>query len=215
MAFRSIEEIRSGRTEAKDPPKWIQGILLRAWFLLIPMLAFSYVRDKQIEPAVAQAKKEILQERAVAENARVQTLGEATKFNLKRSQLEALSDTFAVRFGQIQSVLDSIRIIQADDFAQRRMLESERDSLLSVVSHSMGEQQTKSARLQELQVKIDALRVAIEQRETESTKLAAEARANRDLAERVLRPEQFEKITALVNGAGNYPDRDALPKRGN
>ena len=209
MSFRTIEEIRSGKSERKDPPKWIQGILVRAWFLLIPFLAFDYVKSKRIEPALKQREQEIAQEVAKSEAERVQVLSEVTQINIKKAQLGALADTFQVRFADIQAVLDSIAIIQRADMAERTVLEAERDSLLRVVSLSMGEQQQKSKRLEELQSKLNTLRETIDQRETESARLEKEAAANRDLAKRVLDPEQFETITALVNGSGRYPDRDA------
>ncbi len=210
MSFRTIDEIRSGRSERRDPPKWIQGILVRAWFLLIPFLAFDYVKSKRIEPALQQKKQELAQEVQKAEAERVQVLSEVSRINMKKAQLGALADTFQVRFDAIQAVLDSISIIQEQDRAERTVLEAERDSLLGVVSLSMGEQQVKSARLEKLQKSLDSLRVEIEQRETEAARLAKEADANRDLAKRVLEPERFQKITALINGEGKYPSRDSL-----
>jgi hypothetical protein len=64
-----------------------------------------------------------------------------------------------------------------------------------------------------MQQKIDSLKAMIAARDEEIQKLEAERKADADLTERVLRPDLFRKNSALFTGEGDYPNRDALPKR--
>ena len=47
----------------------------------------------------------------------------------------------------------------------------------------------------------------------EAQRLDEETSTNLDLADRVLNPIKYRKNTALVTGKGDFPNRDALPKR--
>jgi hypothetical protein len=70
-----------------------------------------------------------------------------------------------------------------------------------------------SAALQRMQAQVDSLRDRISAHRDETVRLEEQIAETRDLTDRVLRPEAYRKNNALVAGEGNFPNRDALPKR--
>lgn len=211
--MRTIEDIRANTNEPKHAPRWVQWVLIRTWLVVIPIVAFNYAQSKKVEPAVHEIDQAIQKLSVERETSRLAVLGDANRLGMRISQLQALADTFQVRFDQVQAVLDSVRSVQAKDIAERNALQSEIDSLRSVYSQSSGSTVQKSERLSRLQNRVDSLHVVIEDRTRQAARLEAEASTNRDLRERVLDPHRFQDPHALVDGPGDYPNRDAMKKR--
>lgn len=214
MGVRSVAEIRRLHYDRPgDPPKWVRGVLERAWFVLVPLFAGIWFEAKQIEPRIKELATQLEQQRKTADNARTEVLKQATQIKTRVSALSALADTFEVRFQQVDAVLDSIRTLQSADRAERLATEHEIDSLRTVYSLSEGDKLKKSSRLALLQNRVDSLRAVITTREAETAQLEAQIEQSRDLRDRVLHPDKYRETDALVRGAGSFPDRDALPKR--
>ncbi len=129
------------------------------------------------------------------------------------SRLRAEADTFSVRSGQYAAVLDSVLTIQRKHVSETHRLEIQSDSLRAILSETDGKSLQYSDSLTRMQAQVDSLRTLIDSRLVEAKRLEEEIAVNRDLADRLNRPEIYRKNTALVTGAGSYPNRDALPKR--
>jgi hypothetical protein len=191
----------------------VKLLAARSWFLIIPLIGLVYANAKQITPKFQQIKTDIVvQEKAITEE-RVRVLKGAREMEVRISQLHALQDTFAVRFAGIDSLADSVNVLLTADRRAMDQLQAELDSLRQVYSLAMGESQANSESLQALSPVVDSLKAAIVTRTTEAESLDGETATNLDLADRVLNPIKYRKNTALVTGKGDFPNRDALPKR--
>ncbi len=213
MSAKTAADIRANDFRKSEPPKWIQAVLHRTWLVLIPLIAVSWYRTNRVEPAVKELETTIAVERAAAEKVRGDILSKRKAPSTRMSMLNALADTFAVRFEQIDSVLDSVRVLQSKDFAEKAGLEAQIDSLRTVYSESEGAAAQRSQVVAALQARVDSLRGAIEARDEERVRLESEAVSNQGLVERVLYPDKFRKTTALWTGAGQFPNRDSLKTR--
>lgn len=210
MGVRTVAEIREkGYDRPGDPPRWIQSILIRTWFLLVPMVAISWYQSRKIGPMILDWTETIRKRQVEAESARKDVLSRVNATERQLSMLRALADTFEVRFEQVELVLDSVRTLQNADRAERASLEGQIDSLRGVYSRSEGEKAQKSKRLAELQARVDSLRNTIETRDHNAESLAAEVALKKAQMDRVLNPDAYRDKDALMNGPGDFPDRDA------
>jgi len=196
-----------------QPPAFLRALSHRSWYLLIPILAIAWVTEKRIEPGEKALAQQLQEERAAAERQRIETLSSARAFSIRMSMLRALVDTFEVRFGQVQAVEDTVRKIQANDLAEIRKLEQQLDSLRVEYAMADAQAQATSDSLSQLQAKVDSLNDLAAKLADERIPLEEAAAEDLDLADRIQNPDKYRKNTALVTGAGNYPNRDALPER--
>jgi hypothetical protein len=191
----------------------VKAIGARSWFLIIPLIGLVYANAKQITPKYKAIEAEIATEEKAINQERVSVLKGARELEVHISQLRALQDTFAVRFQVIDSLADSVNVLLTADRQATAKLQAELDSLQQVYSLAVGQSQAFSETLQTLSPIVDSLRTAISTRNAEATRLDEETATNADLADRVMYPNKYRKNTALVTGKGDFPNRDALPKR--
>jgi chromosome segregation ATPase len=191
----------------------VRFLAARSWFLIIPLIGLVYANAKQITPKYQQIKARIVTEEAAINQERVTVLKGAREMESHISQLHALQDTFAVRFAKVDSLADSVSVLLSADRQATGKLQAELDSLRQVYSLAMGQSQANSESLQVLSPIVDSLKTAIATRTAEAQGLDEETATNLDLADRVLNPIKYRKNTALVTGKGDFPNRDALPKR--
>jgi hypothetical protein len=191
----------------------VKFLAARSWFLIIPLIGLVYANAKQITPKYQLIKAGIVTQEAAINEERVKVLKGAREVEVHISQLHALQDTFSVRFAKIDSLADSVSVLVATDRQALGQLQAELDSLSQVYSLAMGRSQANSESLQVLSPIVDSLRTAIATRTAETQRLDEETSINLDLADRVLNPTKYRKNTALVTGKGDFPNRDALPKR--
>lgn len=197
--------------EEKKP--FLRKLLARSWFIFIPLLGVWWFHMRDLTPQVKAIEAEIHEEQISAEQTRSETLGRARKLGIDISRLKAFGDTIVVRREQIESLLDSVRVLQKAHIEETKMLEAQTDSLRQILSEAEGRSMEYSALLQEMQVQVDSLRTLIAAHREESATLKEETSQARDLMDRVLHPEEYRKNNALVAGEGEFPDRDALKKR--
>jgi hypothetical protein len=191
----------------------VKALAARSWFLIIPLIGLVYANAKQIAPKYQQIKAGIVTQEAAINDERVKVLKGARETEVHISQLHALQDTFAVRFAQVDSLADSVSVLVAADRQALGKLQAELDSLSQVYSLAMGQSQANSESLQVLSPIVDSLKTVIATCTAEAQRLDEETSTNLDLADRVLNPIKYRKNTALVTGKGDFPNRDALPKR--
>jgi hypothetical protein len=191
----------------------VKVLAARSWFLIIPLIGLVYANAKQIAPKYQQIKAGIVTQEAAINDERVKVLKGARETEVHISQLHALQDTFAVRFAQVDSLADSVSVLVAADRQALGKLQAELDSLSQVYSLAMGQSQANSESLQVLSPIVDSLKTVIATCTAEAQRLDEETSTNLDLADRVLNPIKYRKNTALVTGKGDFPNRDALPKR--
>jgi hypothetical protein len=191
----------------------VKVLAARSWFLIIPLIGLVYANAKQIAPKYQQIKAGIVTQEAAINEERVKVLKGARETEVHISQLHALQDTFAVRFAQVDSLADSVSVLVAADRQALGKLQAELDSLSQVYSLAMGQSQANSESLQVLSPIVDSLKTVIATCTAEAQRLDEETSTNLDLADRVLNPIKYRKNTALVTGKGDFPNRDALPKR--
>lgn len=196
-----------------EPPKLLSALCLRSWYLLIPLLGISWVTEKRIEPGEKAAAERLAEEQHAAEEQRIQTLAAARTFGVRMSMLRALVDTFEVRFGQVDAVADTVRQIQENDLAEIRTLEHQLDSLRVEYSIAAAQTEASSESLAVLQAAVDSLNDVAAQLGEDRVPLEEAALDDIDLADRIKNPDKYRKNSALVTGAGEYPNRDALPER--
>jgi hypothetical protein len=192
---------------------FVKFLAARSWFLIVPLIGLVYANAKQITPKVQKIRADIQAEEKAITAERVTVLKGGREMEVHISQLRALQDTFAVRFSGIDSLADSVNVLLAADRQATSKLQAELDSLRQVYSLAMGASQANSESLQVLSPIVDSLKAAIAVRTTEADSLDRETGTNLDLADRVLNPTKYRKNTALVTGKGDFPNRDALPKR--
>jgi hypothetical protein len=191
----------------------VKALAARSWFLIIPLIGLVYANAKQIAPKYQQIKAGIVTQEAAINEERVKVLKGARETEVHISQLHALQDTFAVRFAQVDSLADSVSVLVAADRQALGKLQAELDSLQKVFLLASIESQANSESLQVLSPIVDSLRNVISTCTAEAQRLDEETATNLDLADRVLNPIKYRKNTALVTGKGDFPNRDALPKR--
>jgi hypothetical protein len=191
----------------------VKVLAARSWFLIIPLIGLVYANAKQIAPKYQQIKAGIVTQEAAINEERVKVLKGARETEVHISQLHALQDTFTVRFAQVDSLADSVSVLVAADRQALGKLEAELDSLSQVYALAVIQSQANSESLQVLSPIVDSLKIAITTRTAEAQRLDEETSTNLDLADRVLNPIKYRKNTALVTGKGDFPNRDALPKR--
>jgi hypothetical protein len=192
----------------------VKALAARSWFLIVPLIGLVYANAKQVTPKYQAIKTDIAtQEKAINEE-RVRVLKGARELEVHISQLHALQDTFAVRVAGIDSLADSVNVLLTADRTAMDKLQTELDSLSQVNSLALSQSLVYSESLQVLSPIVDSLKVAISTRTAEAESLVAQTATNLDLADRILNPNKYRKNTALVTGKGDFPNRDALPKRG-
>lgn len=204
-----------------DPSRWDQpekksivpALMARSWYLIVPLIAVWWFHTKTVVPQIQAVEKQMVEDRKATEQVRSKTLAEARALGVETSKLRAEADTFSVRSGQYAAVLDSVLSIQRQHIAESHRLEAQSDSLRAILSEMEGKSLQYSDSLTRMQAQVDSLRTLIDGHQAEVKRLEEEITVNRDLADRLNRPEIYRKNTALVTGEGNYPNRDALPKR--
>ncbi len=213
MPSRLSEDREGGWGEPKEGNAFLRALFARSWFLVIPLIAVWWFEAKKIDPMAKLIDQKTAEDRKGVEASRGKLLAEARQMGVRISLLRAVGDTFSVRFNQMGVLLDSLRILEAADRKEITALEAQSESLRGVFSEAEGKSRVHSEKLTVLQATVDSLRGLIAQREEETTKLQGEIAADKDLADRVLRPEVYRRNNALLTGEGDFPNRDALPKR--
>jgi hypothetical protein len=203
----------SGNYDDEERKGFIKVLSARSWFLIIPLIGLVYANARQVQPQVKEMNRTIAEEERAIQKERTETLSKANPIRARISALAALEDTFAVRFTKVDSVSQNIlTFLEADRKATAKLL-SEMDSLRMVYSLAAGQATALSESLQALAPVIDSLQADIATRSDETKRLWGETEQNLDLTDRILHPAKYQKNNALVTGAGDFPDRDALPKR--
>lgn len=201
------------RWEEKPKNKFLTALAARSWYLVIPLIAVWWYHTHTVVPQIKAVDQKILEDRKATELVRNKTLADARALGVETSKLRAEADTFSVRSGQYAAVHDSVLAIQRGHIAESHRLEAQSDSLRAVLGEVEGRSLEYSDSLSRMQAQVDSLRVLIDGHQAEIKRLEEEIAVNRDLADRLNHPEVYRKNTALVTGEGNYPNRDALPKR--
>jgi hypothetical protein len=194
-------------------PPLLRALSLRSWYLLIPLLGIAWVTEKRIEPGEQALAQQLAEERDAAERQRIETLAEARVFGVRMSMLRALVDTFEVRFGQVDAVADTVQKIKENDLAEIRRLEQQLDSLRAEYSIAEAQTQASSESLAVLQSMVDSLNDMASKLGEDRIPLEEAALQDLDQADRITNPDKYRKNTALVTGAGDYPNRDELPEK--
>jgi chromosome segregation ATPase len=197
----------------EEQKPFYRKIVARAWFLLIPLLGIWWFHIRELTPEVKAIEAEIAEEQQTVEAERAASLKDARKLGIDISRLKAFGDTLEVRREQITALLDSIHVVRKAHIEETRILEAQTDSLRQILSQAEGRSIEYSAALQRMQAEVDSLRVKIAAHREETAQLEEQIARTRDLTDRVLRPEAYRKNNALVAGEGDFPNRDALPKR--
>ncbi|MBM3285769.1 MAG: hypothetical protein FJY88_00215 [Candidatus Eisenbacteria bacterium] len=190
-----------------------KAIFARSWFLVVPLIAMWWFEARKIDPMAKQIDAKIAEHRQGIEVTRTSSLAAARKMGVRISLLRAVGDTFQVRFAQMGDLLDSLRVLEGQERTEIRMLEAQAESLRAVFSEAQGKMGVFSDRLSVLQARVDSLRTLIAERGDETARLETEISTDKDLADRILRPDAYRKNSALVTGSGDFPNRDDLPKR--
>jgi chromosome segregation ATPase len=202
-----------GKWEKEEKNKILPALAARSWYLVVPLIAIWWFHSRTVVPAIQAVEQKMLEDRKATELVRNKTLSEARGLGVETSKLRAEADTFSVRSGQYAAVLDSVIAIQQQHITETHRLEVQSDSLRTVLSELDGRSLQYSDSLTRMQAQVDSLRTLIDGHQAEVKRLEEEIAVNRDLADRLKHPEMYRKNTALVTGKGNYPNRDALPKR--
>jgi hypothetical protein len=213
MPSRLMQDSGEGWGERGEGNPFLRALFARSWFLVIPLLGVWWFEAKKIDPMAKQIDAKIVEERKAVEASRGKLLAQARQMGVRISLLRAVGDTFTVRFGQMGVLLDSLRILEEVDRKEIAGLEAQSESLRTVFSDAEGRSRIHSDQLAGLQATVDSLRGVIAQREEETQRLEGEIATDKDLADRVLRPDAYRKNNALLTGEGDFPNRDALPKR--
>ncbi len=191
----------------------VRFIFQRSWVLIVPLIAIAWYNSRTIQPLAKKMDETTLQEKATAEGKRDEILTNATRLEARISMLAALDDTFKSRFTKIDSLIDSVSTVRASDTKDLNFLQSRADSLRKIMAGADSQSAELSAKLPPMQTKIDSLNRLIADWNTEIKRLEDARAADSSLTDRVLRPNVYRKNTALMTGAGDFPNRDALPKR--
>lgn len=188
-------------------------VLQRFWILIVPLIAVAWYNTRVIVPMGASIEQKLADDKKQAEERRSKILSDARRVGVQTSLLRALADTLDVRFKKYDSLIDSVSTLRKADETELATINRQANSLRTIYSRASGRADTLSAMLPPMQVRIDTLKTVITKRDEQIRRLEAEKQADLDLTERVLRPNQFRKNTALLTGPGSYPNRDTIPKR--
>ena len=210
---RSLGRDSSDWGREDDGNRVLKFLLQRSWVLVVPLIAIGWYQAREVAPRVQAIEAEIAAERDSVDAQRTRKLSGARRVEVGVSALRALADTFEVRFAGIDVLIDSVSALREADQSDLTWLQTQADSLQKVLSVASGKSAQLSVLLPPMQTRIDSLKSAIAARDEEIKKLEQERQADADLTERVLRPDLFRKNSALFTGEGEYPNRDALPKR--
>lgn len=197
----------------EERPSKSRFILQRTWVLVVPLIAVGWYQAREVAPRVKAIQADLAARRDSAETGRTKILSDARRVEVGISALRALSDTFQVRYAGIDALMDSVVALRDADLSDLRWLQSQADSLQKIYGDASGRSEELSRLLPPMQSRIDSLKAVIASREEEIRRLEEEKRADAEITERVLRPDLFRKNAALFTGEGEYPNRDALPKR--
>lgn len=213
MPSRLSEDREEAWGERGEGNPILRALFARSWFLVIPLIAVWWFEAKKVDPMAKLIDQKIGEDRKTVELSRGKLLAQARQMGVRISLLRAVGDTFTVRFDQMGVLLDSLRILEAVDRKEIAGLEAQSESLRGVFSAAEERSTAHSERLTVLQARVDSLRGLIAQREEETRRLEGEIATDKDLADRVLRPDVYRNNNALLTGEGAFPNRDALPKR--
>jgi hypothetical protein len=188
-------------------------LLQRSWLLLVPLIAIAWYNGRVLVPQAKQMDAQIAELKSKTDDERTKTLSDARKVQIGLSALAALGDTFKVRFAGMDVLIDSVTTLKEAESKDLQWLEARADSLRKALSSTEGRWREASVKLPPLQARIDSLTAVVAARSQQITSLEVEAKALRDSSDRVLRPDVYRKNSALLTGPGDFPNRDALPKR--
>jgi hypothetical protein len=208
---------RSGRwdDEEREKPasRILKLILQRSWILIVPLIAIAWYNSRQIVPLSKKYDADLATAKKTAEARRTTVLSDARRVGVQISALNALSDTLEVRFQKYDALIDSVSVLRDADMVEVQSLEHQADSLRAIYSQAAGKSGDLSVLLPPMQARIDSLKIRISAREDSIQALQAQKQTDLALAERILRPQLFRKNSAILTGAGTFPNRDSLPKR--
>ncbi len=92
-------------------------------------------------------------------------------------------------------------------------MEQQLDSLRAEYSIAEAQTQASSESLAVLQSMVDSLNDVAAKLGEDRIPLEEAAVQDLDQADRITNPDKYRKNTALVTGAGDYPNRDELPEK--
>jgi hypothetical protein len=194
--------------------KTLRFIMQRCWFiLLVPLIAIAVYNARYVVPAQKKLDKQIAEEKQRGEAERNRILTDSRKVGVGISALRALADTFQVRFTSMDSLIDSVTVLRAAEQAEMMKLQAQGESLRTVFSLASGKSDSLSNLLPPMQARIDSFKTLIASRNEQIKTLEAEKAADLEVADKVLNPDNYRKNSALLTGEGDFPNRDALPKR--
>ena len=206
--YFSLEE-----PEKKEGNRVVRAIAQRSWYLFIPLIGIWWFHTKVVTPQIKAAEAQIQLDRKGIETDRNKILAGARGLGVEISRLKAEADTFRVGANRFSALLDTVQMVTRAQMAETHKLELQSDSLRQIISEAEGKSSIYSQSLTGLQSRVDSLRTLIEQRQAETKKLQDEITVDSDLADRLMRPEVYRKNGALTTGQGDFPNRDALPRR--
>jgi hypothetical protein len=188
-------------------------LLQRSWLLLVPLIALAWYNGRVLTPQAKQLEAQIAETKAKAEEQRAKTLTDARRLDISQSALAALGDTFKVRFQGMDALIDSVTTLKKAEETDLQWLLARADSLRKVYSSTEGRWQEASVKLPPLQARIDSLTGVVAARNKLIADLEAESTTMAATADTVLNPWTYRKNTALLEGPGRFPNRDAHEKR--
>ncbi len=197
----------------KKSNRVVRAIAARSWYLFVPLIGIWWAHTRVVTPQIKAVDVQIQADNKEVEAQRTKILADARKLGVETSRLKAEADTFSVRATQFAALLDTVQMVVDSQTQETRKLEAQSDSLRAIISDAEGKSSRYSESLTSMQARVDSLRTLIEQRQTETKKLRDEIAIDQDLADRLIRPEAYRKNSALLTGQGDFPNRDALPKR--
>ncbi len=199
--------------DEKQPNPVLRFVLQRSWVLVVPLIAIAWYNARELQPLAKKADTEIAQIKIAGEEKRNGVLSGARRLEVNLSLLRAVGDTFQVRFAKIDSMVDSVTVLRDADAKDLAWLKSRADSLQKSLSETEGKSAELAAKLPPMQATIDSLTQVIAAWNDEIQRLEQARSEDMSLTDRILRPDAYRKNTALVTGHGEFPNRDALPKR--
>jgi hypothetical protein len=211
---RDSFERRSDEWEDEKPERpYLRILLQRSWVLVVPLIALGWYSSHELAPLTKSLDAKIDSTHVVAEGQRNKTLTDARRLEANVSLLKAIDDTFAVRFSSLDSRIDSVTVQRDAEMKDYEWLNSRADSLRRTFAQTEKEWNEIAKKLPPLTSSIESLNRVIASRDSVVHMLEAAKQADADSTDRVLRPNLYRKNSALVTGAGDFPNRDALPKR--